>query len=228
MVLRFVICLTLFSLLGLAQEKPSDFVLDHGKPWAYLRLDHVGPRKPFFRGEGEVGIWLRVVNNCRLPFKLFTMGAGSDGQGELLLDEVVPVEEGFTISSSIPSEPPQQADRPRPPAGYWGREPDLVHVATVNPGEDILFSVPRDHVGKQWYMRVEFFLDVGSSPVPTGPPCYLELSEGDLPKNRPAKRPVAPHGASLHAGWRRAKLCDWSLEGTQTSLSMLKRDESLR
>jgi hypothetical protein len=30
------------------------------------------------------------------------------------------------------------------------------------------------------------------------------------------------------AGWRRAKLCDWSLEGTQTSLSMLKRDESLR
>ena len=30
------------------------------------------------------------------------------------------------------------------------------------------------------------------------------------------------------AGWRRAKLCDRSLEGTQTSLSMLERDESLR
>jgi len=30
------------------------------------------------------------------------------------------------------------------------------------------------------------------------------------------------------AGWRRAKLCGWSLEGTQTSLSMLRREESLR
>ena len=30
------------------------------------------------------------------------------------------------------------------------------------------------------------------------------------------------------AGWRKAKLCDWSLEGTQTSLSVRRRDGSLR
>jgi hypothetical protein len=33
---------------------------------------------------------------------------------------------------------------------------------------------------------------------------------------------------TLFAGWRRAKLCGWGLGATQTSLSMLRRDESLR
>jgi hypothetical protein len=33
---------------------------------------------------------------------------------------------------------------------------------------------------------------------------------------------------SKDAGWRRAKLCGWSLDGTQTRASILKRDESWR
>ena len=32
----------------------------------------------------------------------------------------------------------------------------------------------------------------------------------------------------VFAGWRRAGLCGWGLGATQTSLSMLRRDESLR
>jgi hypothetical protein len=34
--------------------------------------------------------------------------------------------------------------------------------------------------------------------------------------------------SSLIAGWRAAKLCGRSLQGTQTSLSMLKGDEPLK
>jgi len=184
MALRIAICLALFNLPSLAQEKPSDFVLDHSKPWAYLRLDHVGPRKPVFRGEGQVGIWLRLVNNCRVPFKLFSLGPGPDDQGVLLLDRVVRPEVGFTISSSIPLEPTPEADQTRLPAGYWGRGSDLPHIVTVNPGEDVLFSVPRDHVGPQWDMRLEFFLDDGRSSVPTGPSCYVSFSESELPKSK--------------------------------------------
>ncbi len=193
MVLRFVICLMLFNLSGLAQEKPSDFVLVHGKPWAYLRLDHVGPRKPLFKDEGEVGIWLRLVNNCRLPIKLLTMGKDPNNEGVVLLDEVVPFN-GFTISSAPDLYPPKVL--PTPPSGYWGRGGDILKVATVSPGQDILFSVPRNHIGKDWSLRLAFFLDVGTSSVPTGPPCYVEFSESELPKNPTEKGPVPPKGAS--------------------------------
>src|SRR5208282_4209431 len=45
---------------------------------------------------------------------------------------------------------------------------------------------------------------------------FLAMAEGSL-----CYRDTDP--SMYHAGWRRAKLCDWSLEGTQTSLSTLNR-----
>lgn len=77
-----------------------DFVIDESKPYAYLKFDHIGPRKPVQDGEGDIGIWLRAVNNCRIPlvFASFVMPDGNPGVG--LMDEVVDTEPMFQIFSS--------------------------------------------------------------------------------------------------------------------------------
>jgi hypothetical protein len=173
-----LICLTLFGISAFAQDRPGHFVVEHGKPWAYLRLDHVGPRKPLFDGEPEVGIWLRLVNNCELPIMLFTLGNDSKNSGSVVLDEVVPAQI-FTIGTSVPTTE-QEADRPVPPAGYYPKGADLLSVVTLSPGKELLFSVPRNHVSKMWNLRVQFFLKVGDSSIPAGPLCYVEFSEREL------------------------------------------------
>jgi hypothetical protein len=46
-----------------AQDKGvQSFVLDQTKPYVYLKFDHIGSRTPVRDGEGNTGIWLRVVN----------------------------------------------------------------------------------------------------------------------------------------------------------------------
>jgi hypothetical protein len=78
----------------------NDFVVDKSKPYVYLRFDHVGPRKPVQDGEGNVGLWIRVVNNCRIPIVLqsFSMPPGTAGVG--LFDEVVENEPTLQVFST--------------------------------------------------------------------------------------------------------------------------------
>jgi len=90
-------CIAL-SLLGTkfagAQEADTivDFVLNPSKPYVYLVVDHVGPRKPLRNGEPDKGMWLRLVNNCRLPLVIIASKPSANAaEGEpWVQDEVVP------------------------------------------------------------------------------------------------------------------------------------------
>jgi hypothetical protein len=177
-------------LLGLAlnaapQNKDAQsFVLDRSKPYVYLKFDHVGPRKPLRTGEGDTGLWLRVVNNCRLPIVLesFSMPPGEAGVG--LMDEVVDAERILQIYAS-PGEGREIQGQRRlrksktKPEGYSSETAGAVRV---QPGEDILFSVPVNHVDESWYMRIRFALDLDKSSVAVGPFTYLPFYEWDIPK----------------------------------------------
>jgi hypothetical protein len=68
-----------------------EFVIDPSKPYVYLEVDHVGPRKPLRDGEPATGIWLRLKNNSRLPIVIMVLGASPSDSGEALsvVDEVV-------------------------------------------------------------------------------------------------------------------------------------------
>ena len=91
------ICIAV-SLLGtkFARAKEAsmvdDFVLNPSKPYVYLVLDHVGPRKPLRDGEANKGVWLRLVNNCRLPLVIIASKASANvADGAFWVqDEVVP------------------------------------------------------------------------------------------------------------------------------------------
>jgi hypothetical protein len=187
-----------------AQSSVSqDFVIDKTKPYVYLKFDHIGPRQPAQAGEGDDGLWLRVVNNCRTPIVFQSFGiVGNPGVG--LMDEVVDVEPMLQITGYSSIEERQDAEREarrkehlrkfkqgHKPAGY---NSEVAGVARVLPGKDILFSVPRNHVDEDWYMRVRFALDLSDSSVSVGPFTYLPFYEWDIPKEfRPTKAPGASH-----------------------------------
>jgi len=190
--------------LGQNFEK-QEFVIDASKPYVFLKFDHVGPRKPIRQGESTTGIWLRVVNNCRIPI-VFEGFDGTPGErGVVLLDEVVANETILQIYSSpnsdlqVESEPvPQTSESDRSaipktkqePNGYTSELPGIYRVA---PGKELLFSIPRNHISTAWYMRVKFALDLNRSSVSTGPFTYLPYHEADLPKEfQSARVPKTP------------------------------------
>jgi hypothetical protein len=168
----------------------QDFVIDQSKPYVYLNFDHIGPRKPVQDGEGNTGIWLRVVNNCRIPIVFVSLpGIGP-------VDEVVDAEPIFQVLGSAEEEKDfQRHERLRKlkqkPHGYIY---EIYGVARVQPGKDLLFSVPLNHVDVDgdWYMRVKFALDLTRSSISVGPFTYLPFDIWDIPKEfRPAKAPIA-------------------------------------
>ena len=65
----------------------------------------------------------------------------------------------------------------------------------MQPGEEILFSVPLSHVDNDWYMRVKFALDLDKSSISVGPFTYLPFYEWDIPKESRSSATTLPHEA---------------------------------
>lgn len=168
------------------KESSQSFIIDQSKPYVYLKFDHIGPRKPVQNGEGNMGLWLRVVNNCRIPivFVSFNMPNGELGVG--LIDEVVKNELMIQIfSTSSEGKEIQRRERLRRskhmPDGYSSETAGIVHV---QPGNDLLFSVPVNHVDEDWHMQVRFALELDKSSISVGPFTYLPFYEWDIPKGQ--------------------------------------------
>lgn len=151
------LCLIRFDV----QEKASmPFLLDSSKPYVYLAFDHAGDRTPIYPGEDKKGIWFKFVNNCRIPVAIKTFDPGNGDPGIGLQHEVIPIPTasfGGILSSTDKSDRGQGRAELKPPAGYSA---DLATLKRVEPGESVLFSVPLNHLSPQWYLRVEFTLDV--------------------------------------------------------------------
>lgn len=208
--MKGILTFALLSLVGVAnaQGAETSFVLDASKPYVYLAFDHLGLRKPIQEGESSEGLWLRVVNNCKVPIRIKTFRGDADNLGVLVFDEIVPVAQGFTVYSSD-SEIPLVASssqsligedktidafpaKPEPrhgsdvveraseprPRGYSS---DLAFVSIVLPGKSLLFSVPRNHVSPSWFMRVKFTLDVSKPSVGMGPQTELDFYNEQIP-----------------------------------------------
>jgi hypothetical protein len=177
-----VICLAATSM---AQQKPSDFVLDASRPYVYLAFDHVGPRKPLVPNEGPEGLWLRLVNNCRVPISVKVYGENSDNSSISIFDEVIRnYSEGVVVSSTVDVEEALPPAKPLP-RGYSS---ELYSTIQILPGKDLLFSVPRNHVGPDWFMRVKFRLDVNGPSKDFDPWTELDYFEAFVQRQVPIKR----------------------------------------
>jgi hypothetical protein len=176
-----------------AQLKKEDFLIDPLKPFVYLEVSHLGPRKPLDDSEPNSGIWLGLVNNCRLPIVVIASQKSDERTGEPLwvADEVVPNRPPTGTESSVeavgyqPGEAKltdifiwpntseaevigaeeavklalQTSDRSARPHGYNdGHEPGAQILRIISPGQRILFSVPSDHVAKDWHLQIRLQL----------------------------------------------------------------------
>src|SRR5579859_329739 len=92
-----ILCLLLntFSPAQVARDIEQDYsklLIDVNKPYVYLEMDHVGPRKPLRNDEPSIGIWLHIKNNCNFPIVVLAIGEHDQDvkQGIALQDEIVP------------------------------------------------------------------------------------------------------------------------------------------
>jgi hypothetical protein len=182
-------CILLLAVASMyAQSPDTSFVLDGTKPYVYLQFDHVGPRRPLHEGEPSTGLWLRIVNNCKVPISVKSYGVTTGDVGTGVFDEIIPIQQGLTVqadSGEIPlstDEKPTQKPASEPsakmPEGYSA---ELSSVTRVLPGKSLLFSVPRNHVSREWFLRVKFALAVSQPSVGTGPFTELDFFNEQIP-----------------------------------------------
>jgi hypothetical protein len=181
MLWRLSVVVLLLQVGATTQLDPQDFVINSSNPYVYLKLDHVGPRKPAVVGEPALGAWIAVVNNCRIPILVPTITTDAGVDGITVLDQIVTYGAGIVSEANkIEPEPLDgkdtsraTADHPKAPAGYDKFSSDLPGFKRILPGASLLFSVPINHVvGDDWYMRVRFSLDLPNSK--SGPYSYAD------------------------------------------------------
>jgi hypothetical protein len=188
--MRFLCLIVLGSLLTTAANAQNganrSFVLNEAKPYVYIAFDHAGNRKPLGHGETKHGLWLKFVNNCRVPVTLATFELGTGDPGIGVFHDVVPYQAGGVKgipgpqeqapSKAAREEPPIQAMTP--PEGYSG---EVSSTTTVVSGESVLFSVPSNHLSPNWYLRVRFMLAVSPSRIGDQPYSYADFRWEQLP-----------------------------------------------
>src|ERR1700728_4517319 len=85
--LAALLILTVFALPHRAQT--TSCIIDSSLPYVYLKFDHVGAREPVFPGEDRRGLWLRLVNNSRIPIEVGIFNPETNDPGIGVFDEVV-------------------------------------------------------------------------------------------------------------------------------------------
>ena len=106
--------------------------------------DSSGHRDPVVKGENPQGLWLRLVNNSRIPIQVRTFDLGTG-------DHEVGINYDVVAVGGIVDEPPPVAK----PRGYSSA---VGSPAVIEPGQFLLFSIPSDHVSKWWYIQARFDL----------------------------------------------------------------------
>lgn len=192
MLLRVCVILTFAVQVTAAQGVSKSFVIDASNPYVYLKFDHVGRRVPLSLSEPHEGLWLRLVNNCRVPVVVTLYNSGPDGLA--LFDEIIPA--GPSISPAMgegtmgPDGQPiehQKEPEGKPPQGYSA---EVSSTTSIQPGKSLLFSVPIDHVSLYWYLEVRVTLTPPDSHEVSEPETPLSFHWSDIPKS---VRATLPH-----------------------------------
>jgi hypothetical protein len=155
----------------------SSFVIDANRPYAYVKFDHIGKGVKRSDEEPDLRIWLRLTNNCRLPIMVRTTGVPEgvlkDETG--VMDIIVAIEppRGPEIIGALRAdgtvvgrEPFVKATAGELPHDYWF---EVGSRQDIEPGTDLLFSVPINHVGPRWSFEIPFEFNVVNGKFPRDP-----------------------------------------------------------
>lgn len=138
--------------------KNEDVLLDKTKPAIYLTFERSGERTPRSPDESSSGIWLRLHNNTHwpittyagslisLPKSAFTPLSGCQGNLLGLLD-------GVEIAAAYFAEADAGSSASAPKVL---RHDSLGSDIWLAPGQSLIFSVAREHLGKHLSIYVPF------------------------------------------------------------------------
>lgn len=167
------------------QKKASAFVIDKSEPYVYLKFDHTGQRRPLSRREPDKGLWIRLVNNCRIPIIVATFDPGTSDPGSGVYDEVVPVDLnapplGHGLRAGESASTPAEEKNETIPEGYSAG--DVLSTTTIAPGTSLLISLPANHVGASWKLQIRFYLDLPGGSYGSGPYSVASFDWQDIPE----------------------------------------------
>ena len=195
---------------GRQSQAKDAFRLNHSLPYVYLEVDHIGLRVPYGNDEPNVGVFLRLHNNCTVSISVDTF-VGIDnnvnvfhnvvvnpiGLGEPAASELVDISAltaGIKMDPSLlfgnsatkaqsPAPLPVQSVVPAPPmpVGYRAL---YSSPKTLGPGQSIYFSIPLNHVSDKWHVEVPFHLELRDRSTKRSPYNFVALYEEDI--NLPA------------------------------------------
>ena len=158
-----------------AQTRLPSLAINPERPYVYLEFTRVGARQPLTEGEGNLGIWIRLHNNSIYPIGVDTYHVDSS-KSEIALRHAVASVGPPTIPSRIP-------------VGY--DTADVGSTVTLKSGGSLLFSVPAEHVGPDWYVRIRFEFELSRAPKGRTPTMFADFVWTDIPVDRQkALRPV--------------------------------------
>ena len=188
-VLLPVLCFLAVPVRSQTVQAPTGFVMNVNRPFVYVKFDHIGPGVARSKDEPNLRIWLRLTNNCRIAILVQASGVPDESpedevgvqyevvrNPEISILPLNPREEKTTIQ-----EKPKAAELPR------GTMFHVASLVSIEPGNDILFSVPVNHLSDKWHIEIpfEFELPKGKGPRDPNnggiPVMVLHYSLWDLP-----------------------------------------------
>lgn len=155
---------------GGTSEK-GGFVIDPKRPYADIVFSRIGERSPVFPGESKQGLWLALRNNCVYAIRVRILTTPNQNPGMIVAHEVfstVPKSATPAPAGSLMSSPAMSQ-----PQGYTGT--DVVSNREVLPSHELLFSIPLEHVTRNWAIRVEVDLEIPRPEKGIEPRTFVEF-----------------------------------------------------
>jgi hypothetical protein len=163
----------------MAQNRDAGFVIDSTRPSVYIEFERVAKRKPVSDEEVSSGVWLRLMNNTRVPIRVMTFEPGTGDPGVGVMDEVVQVNNPVGFGPSGTNVETLSYEQAGSPKGY---SLDVGSSATIPGGDSLLFGVPLNHVGQSWYLRVRFEFELPPTKTGRQPYSYADFTWMDVPR----------------------------------------------
>jgi hypothetical protein len=187
-----------------AQTKMGkEFLIDVHSPFVYVKFDHIGPGAPRDPSEPNSRVWLRLRNNCRIAILVRAQGVPDDSpKNEVGLEHDVvrnsPVNGQVSLPTAETDKPETRTTRSSQnsetksdeiPRGYMYETASWV---SIGPSEEILFSIPVNHLSDRWHMEIPFDFELphGKGPLRANtvglPVMRVHYTVWDLPRDSQA------------------------------------------
>ena len=142
------------------QNKGSSILIRKDRPSVYIEFERSGKAPPLFEGEKEERIWLRLHNNTQWAIEFCSFSL-KDEYGDVgIVYEVkrsrtpIGMIEVSSNQDALPEERNQQ-EPARTPQGY--STADTCTPYSLDSGKFVVFSIPREHLGKNLYIEFEYW-----------------------------------------------------------------------